>query len=506
MLDLHAELRSPATVGDRADARCCPSAEHSRRRHADDVRHKYRIDAESHAGCEGEAGNAGECADGQAGEHRVISPKPKTPIPVAAKANPESESESELPAPPVRRTKSSPMAGKIALLAAALGLAFLFAGGIVFAIVKIASPRVQLAANGQKSGPDDPDNKSNGSLSPDGKGSTNAVLTAEENEQLRIKLREETKQVLKRKIKVGDDDPDWQPDLDHQQQGRGQHEPDSEANQLEAIDKGIVFLKASQLPTGTWNASYGVGHAAIGGLTLLECKVPADDPAVQRAAFFVRANVGNLGGTYELSLATLFLDRLGDPRDRTVIQALALRLLAGQNECGGWTYNCPILTPVEMLQLFNFLQSNRKPSLLDPLQGNAPGGGHVAPQADPLQVENPFQHFNVVAQNPAPNPKKPVRNQPKMAPIRPDMLQGNLQNLPVVRNQAALKGKMILRHGAGDNSNTQFALLALWTARRHGVPTDPAAPRRLPSGSPPHQERRQRLGLRANQAQLRATP
>jgi hypothetical protein len=61
-----------------------------------------------------------------------------------------------------------------------------------------------------------------------------------------------------------------------------------------------------------------------------------------------------------------------------------------------------------------------------------------------------------------------------MAPIPANMLMPNLQNLPVVRNQGAAKGKMMLRGGAGDNSNTQFALLALWTARRHDVPTDPA--------------------------------
>ena len=32
-------------------------------------------------------------------------------------------------------------------------------------------------------------------------------------------------------------------------------------------------------------------------------------------------------------------------------------------------------------------------------------------------------------------------------------------------------------HAAGDNSNTQFAILGLWVARRHGVPTDPSLAR-----------------------------
>jgi hypothetical protein len=32
-------------------------------------------------------------------------------------------------------------------------------------------------------------------------------------------------------------------------------------------------------------------------------------------------------------------------------------------------------------------------------------------------------------------------------------------------------------HGGGDNSNTQFAALALWTAQRYGLPVDQAMAR-----------------------------
>jgi hypothetical protein len=48
--------------------------------------------------------------------------------------------------------------------------------------------------------------------------------------------------------------------------------------------------------------------------------------------------------------------------------------------------------------------------------------------------------------------------------------------LTVVQNQGKGKGQMRLgtAHGVGDNSNTQFALLALWAARRNGIPTDRA--------------------------------
>lgn len=423
-----------------------------------------------------------------------IAPKPKTPVPVAAKANPDAE----LPAAPaIRKPVSTPMGGRIALVAVALGLAFLLTGGIVFAIVKITSstrggngenpvaenPSPQVADNGKKPGSGNPDAKGNAKsignpaadaapASQDGKGSTNAVLSDEENEQLRIKIREETKQVLKRKVpSSGGDEPEWQP---INTVNGGKQPLDLTQQKINAaIDKGIVYLRASQAANGTWSDNHAVGHAALGGLTFLECKVPADDAAVQRAALFVRNNVGNLNFTYELSLAIIFLDRLGDPRDRVVIQGMAMRLLAGQNDWGGWNYVNPTLTPQEMLQLYNFLQSNRKPNLLEPLQGKTPGEVRGDPQAEPLKEGNPFKEFNVMAQNPAANPKK-AKNPPKMAPIPVGNLHPNLQNLPVVRNQGTLKGKMNLRGMVGDNSNTQFALLGLWTARRHDVPIDAA--------------------------------
>jgi hypothetical protein len=416
-----------------------------------------------------------------------IAPKPKTPVPVAAKANPDAD----LPTPRIRKPVNSPLGGKVALLAVALGLAFLLTGGIVFAIVKITAstrtgspdnPAPQLADNGKKPGADNPGkgnlensnpDKANSQPSEDAKGSTNAVFTDEENEQLRNKIREETKQLLKRKITTtAGEEPDWQPIGTfnaEKQQALGLNQ--QRINK--AIDDGLIFLGASQQPNGTWSNSHGVGHAAIGGLTLLECKVPANNPAVQRAAFYVRSNVANLNLTYELSLAILFLDRLGEARDRPVIQGMALRLLAGQHESGGWTYDCPILSDRDALQLFNFLQSNKKPNLLDPLQGKSPAGVRADPPRDPLKNDDPVQQF-VMAQVPQPNPKKQPKNPPKVAPIQANMLMPNLQNLPIVRNQGALKVQVKLRNGGADNSNTQFALLALWTARRHDVPTDPA--------------------------------
>src|SRR5437016_1678789 len=58
----------------------------------------------------------------------------------------------------------------------------------------------------------------------------------------------------------------------------------------QAIERGVTFLKKSQGPQGTWADARGrpLGYAALPGLTLLECGVPANDPAVRRAAAFVR--------------------------------------------------------------------------------------------------------------------------------------------------------------------------------------------------------------------------
>ncbi len=130
----------------------------------------------------------------------------------------------------------------------------------------------------------------------------------------------------------------------------------------------MQFLKKTQSADGSWPGSVvgaavpKVGFTALAALTLLECKVPPDDPGIRNAAEFVRDNVDNASDreTYQLSLAILFLDRLGKPRDDAIIQRTALRVMTGQNLAGGWTYRSgPRLAPPEMKQLFAFLKSRR---------------------------------------------------------------------------------------------------------------------------------------------------
>lgn len=105
-----------------------------------------------------------------------------------------------------------------------------------------------------------------------------------------------------------------------------------------AIKKGVAALKTQQAVDGSWG-SYGVGTTALAAVTLLECGTPAEDPAVRKAASYVRNEVLRIRHTYSLALAIVFLDRLGSADDRVLIQLLTERLIAGQQPDGGWTYH-----------------------------------------------------------------------------------------------------------------------------------------------------------------------
>jgi hypothetical protein len=166
-----------------------------------------------------------------------------------------------------------------------------------------------------------------------------------------------------------------------------------------AIDRGVTFLRQNRNEYTEYRP-----YTALLGLTLLECGVPADDPTVLQLAVWVRAQQRSLSQTYELTLAILFLDRLGDPRDEPLIRNFGQLLLAGQLDCGTWTYSCLI---------------NEKPRG----RQNIPSG---IPNIPPLPSW--------------PN-SSPRRNRP-------------------------LWQRLVYR---GDNSNTQFAILGLWVAQRHGV-------------------------------------
>jgi hypothetical protein len=201
--------------------------------------------------------------------------------------------------------------------------------------------------------------------------------------------------------------------------------PEQQAKINDAVNRAVRYLRVSQLPNGTWpgNGGYPVGYAGLPGLTLLEAGVPASDPNVQRAAGFIREHARKTGfealkKTYELALAILFLDRLKDAKDEPVIRTLAMRLVAGQTAAGGWTYDCPVLSADDESRLAQVLGSTTS-----------------------------------------------TQDQPQTGDL-PD----NLRRLPVFGDfKEDLKRR---RQDPADNSNTQFASLAVWVARGHDIPLD----------------------------------
>src|SRR6516162_1467949 len=111
----------------------------------------------------------------------------------------------------------------------------------------------------------------------------------------------------------------------------------------EAIDRGVANLKGLGV-RGTWgdHPFFSNGMTALAAWTLLESDVSEKDQVVQKAAAHLRREAVKLEQTYTQALAILFFDRLGDPGDEALIQALGVRLLAGQRPAGPWSYDCPI--------------------------------------------------------------------------------------------------------------------------------------------------------------------
>ncbi len=207
-----------------------------------------------------------------------------------------------------------------------------------------------------------------------------------------------------------------------------------------AIDRGVEHLRKAQNDNGLWVyggvGNYDLGSTSLAALTLLECGVPADDAAVQKAARLVREGSIGLTNTYSLALAIMFLDRLGDAADVPLIESMTVRLMAGQRPAtGGWSYDCPLVGgEAEQRRLRNVLG----------------GAGGLLKKDDPKE------------------PREGRRN-PKDLPSEIQQQIEQINRLPGVFAADGRAG-----FGGEDNSNTQFAILGLWVARRHGLPTERA--------------------------------
>jgi hypothetical protein len=248
-----------------------------------------------------------------------------------------------------------------------------------------------------------------------------------------------------------------------------------------AIEKGVAYLKHIQREKGDWTA-YMIGpHIYLGQMllpayALLEAGVPANDPAIQKATNYLHpilarhARADNAKAdwddfedtvkeakrkklvkhlpshsydTYQFSLAILFLDKLGDPKDKKLIQTLALRLIAGQHRTGGWSYSCPIVKEEDEERFLN---------LLTELDKNLEAGEKLtAKLLKTLDVPRSLQPLTVFQDRKKFTWRESYGSADKTGGKAPDRLD----------------------IGVTDNSNTQFALLALWVAQRHGIPMRP---------------------------------
>jgi len=197
-----------------------------------------------------------------------------------------------------------------------------------------------------------------------------------------------------------------------------QPDDDAQTRMKDAVDRGVQYLKLHS-KNGQWGGDMhqAPGLAALVGWTLLETGGRPTDAEVKKAAEFVRSRGLDVTYTYSVSLAVLFLDRLGDPRDQPLIESLGARLLGGITNYAGWFYHCPAHSPQERTWVEARLKKAAQAAAVD-----------------------------------ADKAKKPDRE--------------------LVQMIQALRGRNEFADAVGDHSNTQFAMMALWVARRHGVPVD----------------------------------
>ena len=119
--------------------------------------------------------------------------------------------------------------------------------------------------------------------------------------------------------------------------------------------------------------------------------------------------------------------------DIPLTQLLGVRLLSGQDASGGWGY------------------------------ATWDGSGDVAALKSAMQPKDP----SVVQAKPQPDPNLPPPPPPKLHPLAYDLyvkVRGGLRSIGGGANNM----------GGDDNSNTQFAIVALWVCHKRGVPSKSA--------------------------------
>jgi len=243
----------------------------------------------------------------------------------------------------------------------------------------------------------------------------------------------------------------------------------------ESIDRGVEYLKATQNNDGSWGeGGHVVGISALSAIAMIESGVRLSDASIIRAANYLRGKAGTLSDTYQISLTIIFLDRLKDPkRDDPTIQALGARLIGGQTATGGWHYAVSggargnRISDPEVPQMFAALKKMTPP----------PATVTVSYRERPSRLGLCIKQSEDVVVKPAGASGEAVDYEKKRASIVKDLPQ-NLKNRVVFQNPSKweeldnIEKKELYKDHAGDNSNTHFAMIGLWIARKHGVPTE----------------------------------
>jgi hypothetical protein len=246
--------------------------------------------------------------------------------------------------------------------------------------------------------------------------------------------------------------------------------PEEQKRVEQAVAAGVAYLKKQMVNqnTGAWNSpdytiaiatvtgnnqvvginyTFKVGYNALVALALMECGVPATDPSVKSAIEYVRDNCRTNVQVYDLALAILVLDKVDGPGDKALIQSMAMRLMHAQKRNGGWAYKTPDpLGADEERSLLAALQMTRPRSLNDLSVESSKDGPGRAKDVTPAEV---------YARATAP-------------------LGESVKAMPALLPPFPVDTRHAIDLDWTDNSNTQFALIALWVAGRHDVPTERA--------------------------------
>lgn len=114
--------------------------------------------------------------------------------------------------------------------------------------------------------------------------------------------------------------------------------------QLQARIDGLVReIEAEQDASGAFgihaNPNWAVGQTALGVMSLRAAGVPANNPAVRKAAMYLLEHSGEGGqGVYQVSLKIMALESVDPKAYLPQIELAARYLMRAQQDSGGWSY------------------------------------------------------------------------------------------------------------------------------------------------------------------------